>query len=45
MPHEIGVSLKRIPKAPPKGFWLLMAVGRAEPEWERYLPPELQASA
>lgn len=45
MPHEIGLHPKRVPTTPPSGFWLLMQVGRAEPEWEIYLPLELRASA
>lgn len=38
LPPEVGLHLHRRPAPPPEGFWLKLVVGRAEPEWLRYLP-------
>lgn len=37
LPAELGMQLRAQPKAPPPGFWLRLLIGRAEPEWIRYL--------
>jgi 5-methylcytosine-specific restriction endonuclease McrA len=45
-PGEAGMGLRRRPFAPRPAFWLVVVVGRLEPEWSQYLgdvlgaPPE-----
>jgi 5-methylcytosine-specific restriction endonuclease McrA len=37
LPHEIGMRLKREPRAPRETLWIVIAVGRVEPGWEPFL--------
>lgn len=43
-PAEAGMGLRRRPFAPRPTFWLVVAVGRADPEWARYLGDVLGAA-
>lgn len=36
-PHEAGMTLRRQPFAPRPAFWLVVAVGRVQPDWDPYL--------
>ncbi|MDP8969599.1 MAG: HNH endonuclease [Actinomycetota bacterium] len=42
-PAEAGMSLLRSPFAPRAAFWLVVAVGRVEPDWRAYLGDVLTA--
>jgi 5-methylcytosine-specific restriction endonuclease McrA len=37
LPHEAGFRLKREPRAPKETLWIVVALGRIEPDWEPYL--------
>lgn len=43
-PMEAGMRLRRRPFAPRPTFWLVVAVGRVDPEWARYLGDVLGAA-
>jgi 5-methylcytosine-specific restriction endonuclease McrA len=44
--HEAGFRLKREPRAPRETLWIVIALGRIEPDWEPYLGLDgLDASA
>ncbi|MGI9018342.1 MAG: HNH endonuclease [Euzebya sp.] len=43
-PGEAGMQLTRRPFAPKAAFWMVVAVGRVKPEWERYLGDALDAA-
>lgn len=43
-PAEASMALARVPFAPRAAFWLIVAVGGVQPEWERYLGDTLTAS-
>ena len=36
-PEEAGMTLRRAPFAPRPAFWLVVAVGRVQPDWDAYL--------
>jgi 5-methylcytosine-specific restriction endonuclease McrA len=36
-PDEAGMMLCRVPFAPRPAFWLVVAVGRLQPDWDAYL--------
>ncbi|MEO5535699.1 MAG: HNH endonuclease [Pseudolysinimonas sp.] len=38
-PHEMGWSLRYIPRAPHGTAWLVRGVERAQPQWEEFLAP------
>lgn len=44
-PAEAGMGLQRRPFAPRPAFWLVVAVGRVDPQWSRYLGDVLGAAA
>jgi len=37
---EVGLKLRRIPRAPKGSHFLVVAAGKPEPSWEPYLVPE-----
>lgn len=43
-PAEAGMGLRRRPFTPRPAFWLVVAVGRVDPEWSRYLGDVLGAA-
>ncbi len=43
-PAEAAMTLSRHPYAPRAAFWLVVAVGRVEPDWHAYLGDALPAS-
>jgi len=44
-PAEAGMRLRRRPFAPRPAFWLVVTVGRVDPEWSRYLGDVLGSPA
>jgi 5-methylcytosine-specific restriction endonuclease McrA len=42
LPHEIGLHLRREPRAPKETLWIVIAVGRVEPGWAPFLGLEPQ---
>lgn len=42
-PGEAGMRLQRQPYAPRAAFWLVVAVGRVQPDWHPYLGDVLEA--
>jgi 5-methylcytosine-specific restriction endonuclease McrA len=43
LPHEVGLRLRREPRAPKETLWIVIAVGRIEPGWAPYLGLEPDA--
>nr|WP_240731888.1 HNH endonuclease [Egibacter rhizosphaerae] len=43
-PEEAGMALSRAPFAPRPTFWLLVAVGGVQPDWDDYLRDALSTS-
>lgn len=43
-PAEAGMVLHRMPYAPRPAFWLVVAVGGIQPDWQAYLGDVLDAS-
>jgi 5-methylcytosine-specific restriction endonuclease McrA len=43
-PAEAGMVLRRAPYAPRPAFWLVVAVGGPQPDWDAYLGDVLDAS-
>ena len=39
LPAEVGMRLKKKPRAPHETVWIVVAVGRVDPKWRPYLSP------
>jgi 5-methylcytosine-specific restriction endonuclease McrA len=45
LPHEVGLRLRSVPRAPHDAVWVVVAVGQVDPTWRPYLAGGLPRTA